>query len=92
MKAVPGDWRAAAVIYRNWLNANRVPLPNTAHPWVSNIRTVVGIDDLNVSGLSQLAALLVPSQTLLYVIAWRHYGLSTSTTPTTPRTRTPRRS
>jgi hypothetical protein len=71
MKAVPGDWRAAAVIYRDWLNANRVPLPNTAHPWVSNIRAVVGIHDLNVGSLAPLAAALVPSQTLLYVVDWR---------------------
>lgn len=84
MKAVSGDWRAAAVIYRNWLNANRVPLPNTAHPWVSNIRTVVGIDVLNVSSLAPLAAALVPSQTLLYLVDWRQTGYDVNYPDYTP--------
>jgi hypothetical protein len=83
-KAVAGDWRAAAAIYRTWLNANRPPLPDTAHAWVSNIRTVVGIHNLDVSSLAPLAALLVPSQTLLYVVDWRQTGYDVNYPDYTP--------
>src|SRR6185436_15965009 len=34
LKAVSGNWRTAAQIYRTWLNTNRPPVSNSAHPWV----------------------------------------------------------
>ena len=43
LKAFSGDWRAAAGVYRDWILTNRPPISNAAHPWVSDIRTVVGV-------------------------------------------------
>jgi len=41
LKSFAGDWRTAAAVYRDWLAANRPPVSNSNHAWVSNIRTVV---------------------------------------------------
>jgi hypothetical protein len=71
LKAFTGLWRTAAQLYRNWLLANRPPISNAAHPWVSNIRTVVTLRTLDPAILAPLAAQLVPSQTLLYLVDWR---------------------
>jgi len=71
LKSFAGDWRAAAQPYRDWLVAARPPVSNAAHPWVSEIRTVAGIRAVDTNLLAPLAAILVPSQTLLYVHDWR---------------------
>ena len=76
LKAYLGDWRAAAQTFRTWMLNNRPPVPNTNHPWVANIRTVVGIGSGNqdTSLLTPLAAQVNPTQTLLYLIDWRKTG------------------
>jgi len=73
LKAFSGDWRKAAQVYRDWLAANRPPVSNSAHPWVQNIRAVVGIRNIDQNLLAPLAAKVVPSQTLLYLHDWRAY-------------------
>ena len=85
LKAFAGDWRGAAAIYRDWLVANRPPVSNAGHPWVSNIRTVVGLSGQDSTVLAQLAATLVPSQTLLYVIDWRLTSYDVNYPDYTPR-------
>ena len=70
LKSFSGDWRAAAAVYRDWLLANRPPLSNAAHPWVSDITTVVTLPS-DTALLAPLAAVLIPSQTLLYLVDWR---------------------
>jgi Domain of unknown function (DUF6259)/Viral BACON domain len=76
LKAFAGNWRAAAQPYRDWMIANRPPLSNAQHPWVSNIRTVVMMNGTAADTplLAQLAAVANPSQTLLYLVGWRRGG------------------
>ena len=70
LKSFSGDWRAAAAVYRDWLFSNRPPLSNAAHPWVSDIATVVTLPS-DTALLAPLAAVLIPSKTLLYLVDWR---------------------
>ncbi len=84
LKAFSGDWRAAAGVYRDWLSANRPPVSNAAHPWVSNIRAVVGFPS-DTTLLPALAAVVNPSQTLLYVYDWRQVPFGISLPDYTPR-------
>ena len=74
LKAVAGDWRSAAAVYRDWLAANRPPVSNSNHTWVNNIRAVVQLGTRDPSILATLAAELTPSKTLLYLPNWRQYG------------------
>ena len=71
LKAVTGDWRAAASIYRSWLNAARPPTSTAGYPWVSNIRGVVTMIPTDPSLLAPLAGVVNPSQTLIYLVQWR---------------------
>jgi hypothetical protein len=71
LKAFAGTWRTAAQVYRDWLNVNRPPVSNAAHPWVSNIRTVATLRILDPGILPLLAAKVSPAQTLLYLVDWR---------------------
>ncbi len=76
LKAFAGNWRAAAQPYRDWMIANRPPLSNAQHPWVSNIQTVVmmGGTAADTPLLAQLASVANPSRTLLYLVNWRRNG------------------
>ena len=85
LKAFAGDWRVSARLYRDWLLANRPPVSNAAHPWVSDIRAVVGVYRTDASLLTPLAALLVPSQTLLYLVDWRQDSYDINYPDYTPR-------
>lgn len=85
LKAFSGDWRNAAQVYRNWLAVNRPPTSDSAHPWVSGIRTVVSTRSLDTSFLSALAATVVPSKTLLYVFDWRASAYDVNYPDYTPR-------
>lgn len=85
LKAFTGNWRVAAQIYRDWLNANRPPISNAAHPWVSNIRAVVCLRTIDTNVLAPLAAQVVPSQTLIYLPDWRQYPYDVSYPDYTPR-------
>jgi hypothetical protein len=76
LKAFPGDWRTAAQTFRDWMLANHSPVSNAAHPWVSNIQTVVMTGGQDTSVLAPLAAAVNPSRTLLYLIDWRQYGFT----------------
>ncbi|MBI4909843.1 MAG: hypothetical protein HY820_39865 [Acidobacteria bacterium] len=71
LKAFTGDWRTAAQVYKSWLAANRPPVSNAAHPWVQNLRGIVGMGNSDASLLAPLAAKLTPGTTLLYLINWR---------------------
>ena len=88
LKAFAGDWRAAAQPFRDWMIAAHPPLSNAAHPWVSNIRTVVEIGYHDTSLLTPLAAKANPSQTMLFIPT----GGCPRTTSTIPITRRPRAS
>src|ERR1700689_423446 len=71
LKAFAGDWRVAAQVYKDWMNTNRPPVPGASHAWLGNIRTVVGMFPIDPSMLDTLATILVPSETLIYLINWR---------------------
>ena len=71
LKAFSGDWQVAATAYRTWLNANRPPTSAAAYPWVSSIRAVVTVIVPDTNVLAPLASVLVPSETLLYLVQWR---------------------
>ncbi|HTR38575.1 MAG TPA: hypothetical protein VMH80_21865 [Bryobacteraceae bacterium] len=75
LAAYSGEWQAGARIYRDWHNAAVPAAPLTgARAWVNNIRTVVEYQDATpyqTSTLDSLAAVVNPSQTLLYLVAWR---------------------
>jgi uncharacterized protein DUF6259 len=85
LKAFAGDWRAAAQVYRNWLATNRPPVSNAAHPWVSNIRTVVKLGSLDPNILPAIAAQVAPAQTLLYIFDWRQNAYDVNYPDYTPR-------
>ena len=83
LKAFAGDWRAAAQPFRDWMIAAYPPTSNAAHPWVSNIRTVVEMP-VNSSLLNPLAARVNPSQTMIYLPDWRQYGYDVNYPDYTP--------
>lgn len=68
-----GDWRVPAAGYRRLMNELRPPLPAQGpRAWVTGIRTVATVPDVSqASTLSELARILDPSRTLLYLPAWR---------------------
>jgi hypothetical protein len=84
LKAFAGDWRVAAQTFRDWLLANRPPVSNAAHPWVSNIQTVVAMGGRDSTLLAPLAAQVNPSQTMLYLTDWRQYGYDVNYPDYTP--------
>lgn len=89
MKAFAGDWRTAAAVYRDWLAANRPPVPDSSHAWVRNIRTVVDLGlfwgNLDPSMLDTLAAELNAAQTLIYIPGWRQSGYDVNYPDYTPQ-------
>jgi len=90
LKSFAGDWRTAAAVYRDWLAANRPPISNSNHAWVSNIRTVVQLGGTASSTISDpsildtLAAELTPSKTLIYIPNWRQSAYDTNYPDYTP--------
>jgi hypothetical protein len=70
LKAFPGDWRAAARPFRDWMIATYPPVSNAAHPWVSSILAVAAMN-ADASLLGPLAAKVDPSKTLIYLPNWR---------------------
>jgi uncharacterized protein (TIGR03437 family) len=76
--AYTGDWQSGARIYRNWRNATLPALPLSGNrAWAANIRTVVEYGDqlpYQSSTLDALAAVVNPTQTLLYLVKWRTNG------------------
>jgi len=85
LKAFSGDWRTGAQTYRDWLVTNRPPVADGPRAWVRNIRTVVRLQPLDAGLLDQLAALFVPSRTLLYLPDWRQFGYDVNYPDYTPR-------
>ena len=86
LKATTGDWRSAAVIYRDWLWTHRPPVAKTAHSWVTDIRTVVHLaGGPDSSLLAPIAAVLNPSRTLLYLHDWRRHAYDVFYPDYTPR-------
>ena len=89
LKAFAGDWRTAAAVYRDWLAANRPPLSNANHAWVTNIRTVVQLGTRDPSVLNTLATEVTPSETLLYIPDWRTSGYDVNYPDYTPASDVP---
>jgi uncharacterized protein (TIGR03437 family) len=77
LAAYTGDWQSGARIYRDWHNAAVPPATLTgARVWAKNIRTVIEYGEptpYNNSTLDDLAAVVNPAQTLLYLVDWRTY-------------------
>src|SRR5215472_7206746 len=76
--AYSGDWQSGARIYRDWRNATLPALPLSGNrAWAANIRTVIEYGDeppYQSSTLDTLSAVVNPTQTLLYLVAWRTNG------------------
>jgi hypothetical protein len=85
LKAFSGDWRVAAQTFRDWMVANRPQVSNAAHPWVSDIRTVVMVSGQDSTVLAPLAAQVNPSRTLLYLVDWRQADYDVNYPDYTPR-------
>lgn len=68
-----GDWRVPAAGYRRLMNDLRPPLPAQGpRAWITGIHTVAMVPDVSqASAPSELARILDPSRTLLYLPAWR---------------------
>ncbi|MEZ5356507.1 MAG: DUF6259 domain-containing protein [Bryobacteraceae bacterium] len=71
LKAVTGDWRAAAGIYADWLAAARPPQTGPDREWARDIRAVVGMEALDPALLDRLATLVDPAKTIIYLPDWR---------------------
>ena len=71
--AFEGDWRVAAEIYRNWMEANyNLTTLGAEIPWAEDISFVV-IMEVNKDLLPELADRVNASATLLYIPNWRCY-------------------
>jgi uncharacterized protein (TIGR03437 family) len=89
LKSFAADWRSAAAVYRDWLVANRPPVSNGNHAWVSNIATVIQLGTRDPSILDSLAAELTPSKTLIYIPDWRQSGYDENYPDYTPASDVP---
>ena len=70
-----GDWCVPAQMYRDWMEGAFDPWKISDRPsWVKDIGLVVLHSRLNADLLSNLAAVVDPSKTLLYLTDWREGG------------------
>ncbi len=73
LKGYRGTWRAGVEHYRNWRQGIWArPAPDSRRDWAKSIRGVVKVLSPEPSLLDALAAKVVPSKTLIYLVNWRN--------------------
>jgi hypothetical protein len=73
IRAFQGSWQTAVDAYRSWSKtvwAQRDP--DSRRDWVKQVKTVITIIDPVVDYVDQLAKMLDPTKTLLYLANWRN--------------------